>query len=505
METADKLRILSDAAKYDVACTSSGVDRDAKIGHLGSTACAGICHSFSADGRCITLLKVLMTNACSHDCAYCANRRSNDIPRATFEPRELADLTIAFYRRNYIEGLFLSSGIISTPDRTMELMYQCINILRNEYGFLGYIHVKTIPGASPEIMRKMGFLADRMSVNIELPSADSLKLCAPGKTKESILEPMANIAQGINALPKGKPKHRQSISDGKSHGGSLSSCKRTEIERYEYYDRFVPAGQSTQLIVGATPESDYHILRLSDALYNRYSLKRVFFSAYMPINDLPYLPNKSTEVSLNREHRLYQADWLMRFYQFSVDELISTNSPFLDVRLDPKSSWALRNLDQFPVEINKAPYEMLLRVPGLGVVGARKVIRARMHSCITAESMKKMGLSIKKVQHFVTFNGKYVSPIAFELDAIKAQLLMDANPAHKSKRSGGKLQIEGQLSLFDTNNFDNLTPKHTIGEDCYGTSEQPFQQSQLQAFAVQKAMLDTMTTTTRRERERIAG
>ncbi|MGI6217028.1 MAG: putative DNA modification/repair radical SAM protein [Coriobacteriales bacterium] len=493
METAKKLEILTDAAKYDVACTSSGVDRDAQLGHLGSTLCAGICHSFSADGRCITLLKVLMTNVCSYDCAYCANRRSNDIPRAAFEPRELADLTIQFYKRNYIEGLFLSSGILRSPDYTMEQMYRAIDILRNEYGFLGYIHVKTIPGASSDLIRKLGFLVDRMSVNIELPSSGSLKLMAPNKDKDEILRPMGFISRGIEQNPKGKPKHRLTESGEKvSNGNSrlVTRGERTEIARNDYSERFVPAGQSTQLIVGATPESDYQILRLSSALYRKYSLKRVFFSAYLPINDSSILPDKSTEVPLNREHRLYQADWLMRFYGFEFDEIVDAQTGFLDARLDPKASWALRNLDKFPVEINKAPYEMLLRVPGLGVRGAKKVMRARRHSKITPESMRKMGLSIKKIKYFVTFDGKYISNIALDGEAISKELILDANPARKDRRSGGKRGAEGQLSLFDPNDFSNITPENPIGEDGCERMLEPFQPSQLEAFANQRLQLE---------------
>lgn len=493
MDTDGKLKILTDAAKYDAACTSSGVDRDAKLGHLGDTKCAGICHSFSADGRCITLLKVLMTNACMFDCEYCANRRSNDIPRATFKPRELADLVIAFYKRNYIEGLFLSSGIARSPDYTMELMYSCIDILRNEYGFLGYIHVKAIPGCSSELVDKMGFMADRMSVNIEMPSSQSLSLMAPGKSKQKILSPMGHIAEGIRTRPRGKPRHRGEL-PGKSgsKGGSrwnLTLREQTEIERYEYYERFVPAGQSTQLIVGATPESDYQILQLSNALYRTYSLKRVFFSAYMPINQSPILPDQSVETPMNREHRLYQADWLMRFYDFSVDEIIDPEKPFLDVRLDPKACWALRHLDQFPVEINKAPYDMLIRIPGLGTTGARKVMRARRHSRITPDSMKKMGLSIKKIQYFATFDGKYVATVDFDEESIRRQLMRDASPAKKNKRSGGKLQAEGQLSLFGPGDSDASSDGLFLGEDCYGKEPEPFQQGQLEAFANQRLAL----------------
>ena len=538
----DKLAILTDAAKYDAACTSSGVDRDAKLGHLGSTNCAGICHSFAADGRCITLLKVLMTNACIYDCAYCANRCSNDIPRAMFEPRELADLTIEFYRRNYIEGLFLSSGVIKSPDFTMELMMQAIAILRNEYGFLGYIHVKAIPGASPEALAKLGFLVDRMSTNIELPSQDSLTLLAPSKTKSSILAPMDFIAQGIMDGPDGVKRRLSGNVDSASsskksrpfrcsgHCGSCGACagrqrarrtssksattgtrwstgdgfgfggapvsskairlsKQTEIERYEYKERFVPAGQSTQMIIGATPESDYHILRLSNSLYSTFGLRRVFFSAYMPINESSILPDKGTYTPLDREHRLYQADWLMRFYNFGFDEIISESNPFLDTRIDPKANWALNNIHLFPIEINTAPYWMLMRIPGLGVTGAQKVVRARKCAKLSFDSLKRMGLSTKRMKYFITCNGKYSSPVPFDVDAIRACLILDATPAAKQNRCGGKRQVEGQLSLFNPATLDMGFLGEVVGEAHQTSAFEPFQSGQLKAFQEQSKLL----------------
>lgn len=427
MKTDDKLALLTDAAKYDVACTSSGVDRDAKMGRLGSTTCAGICHSFAADGRCITLLKVLFTNYCIYDCAYCANRHSNDIPRAAFTPRELADLTIEFYRRNFIEGLFVSSGVIKNPDYTMELLCSCVRILRDEYGFNGYIHAKAIPGASQELIDKLGLLVDRMSVNIELPSQDSLRVLAPDKSKASVMSPMGLVAQGIR---QNKEERR--------------------LARYNKPAAFVPAGQSTQLIVGATPESDYQILRLSSALYKTYELKRVFFSAYLPVNQNALLPDASVDIPLNREHRLYQADWLMRFYQFNAEEIISEDTPFLDPLLDPKANWALNHLDSFPLEVNTAPYEMLLRIPGLGVTGAQKIVKARRYHLLQPENLKKLGLSLKRMQYFITCGGKYVSPLPLDHDAIYRVLASEANPSGKQRRSGGKNKMEGQISLFET-------------------------------------------------------
>ena len=426
MDTIEKLAILTDAAKFDVACTSSGVDRDAQLGRLGTTTCAGICHSFAADGRCITLLKVLQTNVCVYDCSYCVNRRSNDIPRAAFQPRELAELTMGFYRRNYIEGLFVSSGVIGSPDRSMELMLETVRILRDELGFNGYIHAKAIPGASPELITRMGLLVDRMSVNVELPSQRSLDLLAPDKSPYSVLEPMGLIAQGIQCNQQER---------------ALSRRLR---------ERFAPAGQSTQLIVGASPEDDYQILSLSAALYRRFELKRVFYSAYLPVNDDPLLPDKGCLAPLDREHRLYQADWLTRFYGFEVEELISPQDPWLDTLLDPKAGWALAHLDQFPVEINRAPYEMLLRVPGLGVTGAKRICQARRQRTLRPESLRKLGLSLKRMQYFITCDGSYKAPLPFDGELIRKQLQKEGSKANKAARGGDKRPLDGQLSLIDS-------------------------------------------------------
>ena len=353
MELMDKLEILADAAKYDAACTSSGLDRAGRPGTIGSTTLAGCCHSFSADGRCISLLKVLMTNVCAYDCQYCVNRRSNDLPRAAFTPRELCELTMGFYRRNYIEGLFLSSAVLVSPDYTTERMIEALRLLREEYRFGGYIHAKAIPGADPQLTYRLGLLADRMSVNIELPSAGSLALLAPDKRKENILTPMGQIRDGI----------------------SLASRER---KLCRHAPRFAPAGQSTQMIVGATPESDRQILTLTQGLYDKYHLKRVFYSAYMPVSNSPLLPApQNFQPPLLREHRLYQADWLLRFYHFRAEELLDEAAPNLDPRLDPKCTWALRHLEFFPVEVNRADYEALLRVPGVGVRSARRILAAR--------------------------------------------------------------------------------------------------------------------------------
>ncbi len=378
MELLDKLTILADAAKYDAACTSSGLDRAARPGGLGSTLAAGCCHTFSADGRCVTLLKVLMTNRCMYDCAYCVNRRSNDLPRATFTPRELAELTIAFYRRNYIEGLFLSSAVWGGPDRTTEGMIEALRLLREEYGFWGYIHAKAIPGADPLLTRRLGLLADRLSVNIELPSEESLNRLCPDKEKRAILAPMAQIRDGI----------RES---------------RGELAKYRRAPRFAPAGQSTQMIIGATPESDRHILTLTQALYDKYKLKRVFYSAYMPVSDSALLPARGEfQPPLLREHRLYQADWLLRFYHFRAEELLDDSAPNFDPRVDPKCSWALRHLDFFPVEVNRADYEALLRVPGIGVTSARRILTARRVGPLTFSGLKTLGVVLKRAQYFLT-------------------------------------------------------------------------------------------------------
>ena len=367
MDTLDKLTILSDAAKYDVACTSSGVERKGEAGSLGNTLKGGICHSFSADGRCIALLKVLLSNACVYDCNYCVNRRSNDVKRATFTPTELAELMIGFYRRNYIEGLFLSSAVVKNPDYTCEQMIETLSLIRNHYRFRGYIHVKAIPGADDRLLTALGLLADRMSINLELPSHDSLKLLAPDKSRESILQPMGKIKLGINE-------------------------NKTDIVRYRNAPKFVPAGQSTQMIIGATPETDYQIINLSAALYKKYELKRVFYSAYMPVVESRNLPALDTKPQLLREHRLYQADWLLRFYHFDAAELLDEKNPNFNPLIDPKCNWALNNYDEFPIEVNTAPYETLLRVPGLGVKSAEKIMRARRLTTLDFDDLKRWEL-----------------------------------------------------------------------------------------------------------------
>jgi putative DNA modification/repair radical SAM protein len=377
-----KLTLLGAAAKFDASCASSGGGRAGRKGQLGNAHMAGICHTWAADGRCVSLLKVLMSNACQFDCAYCQNRRSADVERATFTPEELSGLVIEFYRRNYIEGLFLSSGVYRSPDDTMALMTRTLEILRREYRFGGYIHVKIIPGASPELVDAVGLLADRVSVNIELPSRHSLSLLAPQKPPEKIFSPMDYIrrAQTMNLEDR---------------------------RHFAHAPLFAPAGQSTQMIVGATPDTDLTILRLSQGLYRKYRMKRVYFSAYIPVGTHPVLPPGGSQVPLLREHRLYQADWLMRFYDFTPDELLSEADPLLDSTLDPKCAWALRHPEQFPVEANSAPYETLLRVPGVGVVSARRIVTARRQSVLRLEDLHRLGVVMKRARYFLTARGVF--------------------------------------------------------------------------------------------------
>lgn len=398
MDMLEKLKILSDSAKYDVACTSSGVNRDNAGDGIGSAVSCGICHSFAADGRCISLLKVLMTNYCVYDCQYCVNRRTNDVPRAAFTPRELADLTISFYRRNYIEGLFISSGVIKNPDYTCEQMIAAVKILREEYKFYGYIHAKAIPGADEALITRLGMLVDRMSVNIEMPSQQSLRLLAPDKSKESILKPMGLI------------KHR--IQENSA-----------DMVRYRHVPRFAPAGQSTQMIIGATPDSDYRILTLAEGLYQKYRLKRVFFSAYMPVVQNPLLPSPDSKPPLLREHRLYQADWLLRFYGFKAAELLDESHQSFNPLVDPKCNWALNHLEQFPVEVNRCSYSMLLRVPGIGVNSAKRIVTARKAGTLDFAGLKRLGVVLKRAQYFITCKGKLADGLKITQDGMLRNLI----------------------------------------------------------------------------------
>lgn len=455
LEIEKKLEILSDAAKYDVACTSSGVERKGSQEGMGNATHCGICHSFAADGRCISLLKVLMTNECIYDCKYCINRRSNDTVRTSFTPQELCGLTIQFYRRNYIEGLFLSSGIRRSPDETMEQIYRVLFLLRRQYHFNGYIHVKGIPGASAELVQAVGYLADRMSLNLELPTAQGLQKLAPGKTREKILTPMRQIQNGIREqkllLTDGgriakKPDNGSSLylpGDGQilceksSYSVSTSSGKQ---------ERFVPAGQSTQMIVGATQENDYQILTIAESLYRKFELKRVFYSAYVALNEDKDLPQVGTKPPLLREHRLYQADFLLRFYGFAAKELLSEEKPNFNVYLDPKCDWAIRHLEYFPVEINRADYEMLLRVPGIGVKSAQRIMRARRSAKLDFDQLKRIGVVLKRAHYFITCNGKMLYHTKIEEDYITRRILeLD----HAKNWQMDYQMTYRQLSLFD--------------------------------------------------------
>ena len=420
MSLMEKLGILSDAAKYDVSCSSSGVSRRGDGTGIGNTVAGGICHSFGADGRCISLLKVLFTNECIYDCKYCINRRSNDVPRASFTPDEICDLTIQFYRRNYIEGLFLSSGILYSPSYTMELIYEAVHKLRTKYRFQGYIHVKAIPGADPELVKRLGLLADRMSVNLELPTADGLKSLAPNKHRKNILTPMRQIQQGITQ-------------------------NKNEIVAFRHAPSFVPAGQSTQMIVGATPESDYQIMMVAENLYKKFDLKRVYYSAFVSVNADKSLLALPGGPPLLREHRLYQADWLLRFYGFEAQELLSEGKPNFNVLLDPKADWALRHLEQFPVEINRASYQTILRVPGIGVKSARRIVRARRNGSLNFDDLKKIGVTLKRALYFITCSGKMMYPTKLDEDYI-ARNLVGEKERLPFDRDGMTYK---QLSLFD--------------------------------------------------------
>lgn len=421
MTLGEKLEILSDAAKYDVSCTSGGTERKGDGEGMGNCRKAGICHSFSADGRCISLLKILFTNECIYDCKYCVNRSGNDVVRTSFTPEEVCTLTMEFYRRNYIEGLFLSSGVLKSPNYTMELLYTVFYKLRHEHNFQGYIHVKAIPGADSRLIQMTGYLADRMSVNIELPTAESLRLLAPHKTRKNILAPMRFVQQ-------------------------MSAENQYEIQTYRHVPKFVPAGQSTQMIIGATPESDYQILHVAESLYKKFDLKRVFYSAFIPVNEDKNLPSvKEQRPPLLREHRLYQADWLLRYYHFEAGELLDEENPNFNAYLDPKCFWALRHLEEFPIEINYAAYDMLLRVPGIGYKSASRIVKARRMGMLDFEDLKKMGVVLKRALYFITCKGKMMYPIRMDEDYITRNLL---NTKEKLPEGADGMSFR-QLSLFD--------------------------------------------------------
>ncbi len=468
MSVQRKLEILSGAAKYDVACTSSGVDRKGNGSSLGNSVACGICHSFSSDGRCISLLKVLFTNECIFDCKYCANRSSNDVVRASFTPQELSDLTIEFYRRNYIEGLFLSSGIIQSPNHTMELILEALRLLREVHQFNGYIHCKAIPGADPALIEMLGWYTDRMSTNLELPTAESLKELAPHKNRKNILKPIRQIQLGRQGhreaiglsgsqiiLPPGVQQKKSHIISSKdkeidevvaSNKGVIIPYKSKSMSKRN----FVPAGQSTQMIVGATQESDYQIMSVAEALYNNFDLKRVFYSAFMNVNQDSMLPSTDKGPPLLREHRLYQADWLLRFYGFQSTELLDEKRPNFNILLDPKCDWALRNLELFPVEVNKADYFTLLRVPGIGVNSANRIVAARKSATLDFADLKRMGIVLKRAIYFITCKGRMMYSINVEENFITRQLvaLKDQVPMGIDKNITYQ-----QLSLFDDVNF----------------------------------------------------
>lgn len=429
----EKLTILTDAAKYDVACTSSGVDRSGDGTGIGNAKSCGICHTFAADGRCVSLLKILFTNECVFNCSYCQNSRDNDIPRATFTPEEICTLTIEFYRRNYIEGLFLSSGIIESPTYTMGLIYEAIYKLRTFYRFQGYIHVKAIPGADPVLIEKTGFLADRMSINLELPTSDALKKLAPCKSRHTILTPMRQIQNGITE-------------------------NKNELMVYRKAPKFVPAGQSTQMIIGATPENDFQIMSVAEGLYQKFGLKRVFYSAYVNVNQNANLPALPSGPPLLREHRLYQADWLLRYYHFTVDELLSEDKPNFNIYFDPKCDWALRHLEYFPVEIGTADYKTLLRVPGIGAKSAKRIVKARRGNRLDFPDLKKIGVVLKRALYFITCSGRMMYPTKMEADYICRSLLNDSSQIPREIRQQGY----EQLSLFDDVAFSPSTASRIL-------------------------------------------
>ena len=510
-----KLAILSDAAKYDVACTSSGVARKAEAGSIGNTEAAGICHTFSGDGRCISLLKILYTNECVFACKYCVNRCSNDVPRASFTPEEICTLTMEFYRRNYIEGLFLSSGILHSPNETMEQICKALRDHLIIHRFNGYIHCKSIPGADPALIEMAGWYADRMSINLELPTEEGLKRLAPNKTRKTILTPMRQIQNGMaesreylgmkggnygayhftqerkqkrlamrgakdafgtHAISRGvaSASGAHTVSRGVkgvpgtnadnggykiSHSGSGDSVitgtdlmrqgkASSGLQLWNSCDTkrgFVPAGQSTQMIIGATPETDYHLLCTTQNLYQKYDLKRVFFSAYVPVNEDPDLPGIDEKPPLLREHRLYQADWLLRFYGFHAEELLSEQRPNFNEQIDPKCEWALRHLELFPVEINTASYERILRIPGVGPKSAGRIVRARRYGSLDFDHLKKMGVVLKRAHYFITCNGKMMYRIPMEEDFITKQL---TSVEYKENWQLMNQQEYHQMSLF---------------------------------------------------------
>ena len=473
MDIKDKLKILADSAKYDAACTSSGSDRRGSATGIGSTVSSGICHSFAADGRCISLLKILFTNECIYDCRYCINRRSNDVLRTSFTPEEVCTLTMEFYRRNYIEGLFLSSGIVVSPTHTMQLLLKTVKLLRCVYHFNGYIHVKGIPGADPSVIEETGWYVDRMSVNLELATADALRRIAPNKSRRSILTPMRQIQLGIrrnellladyHSMTSARPAY---IDSGNTeHLSSFdhniqSVSADNAVSPLNIFDSrsgpkaYVPAGQSTQMIIGAAPESDYQLVTIAEALYKNYNLKRVFYSAFVNVNNDSSLPSTEDGPPLLREHRLYQADWLLHFYGFSADELLSESHPNFNSYIDPKCDWALQHHGEFPVEINMAAKAQLLRIPGVGPRSVERILRARRSTLLDFKDIARMGVVMKRARYFITCNGRTDDLFRQDEDYIVSQL-MGAERRHALQISQSGLYR--QLSLFDDNN-ENYAP-----------------------------------------------
>ena len=413
--TKEKLEILADAAKYDVSCSSSGGKRK-NNGGLGDSSASGICHTYTEDGRCVSLLKILLTNHCIYDCIYCVSRKSNDIKRAAFTVEEVVDLTISFYRRNYIEGLFLSSGIFKDADTTMERLVRVAKKLRNEHNFNGYIHLKSIPGASDILMQEAALYADRLSVNLEIPTESGLKLLAPDKNREDMLQPMRIVQKGIQQY-KDEKKIIKSV------------------------PKFAPAGQSTQMIVGATNENDLQIIKVADHFYQNYGMKRVYYSGYIPVTSDNRLPAITAEVTVLRENRLYQSDWLMRFYGFKADEILDSNMPFLDLEVDPKLSWALRHLDQFPVNLQTADYKMILRIPGIGVKTAMKIVSSRRFQVLNIDNLKKLGAAVNRAKYFIDFS--YGNPFLKHLTDLNLRKLIIGGSQSKFQN-----QFSQQLTLF---------------------------------------------------------
>ena len=462
--TQEKLKILADAAKYDVACTSSGSDRRGKEGFLGNAKACGICHSFAADGRCISLLKILMTNHCVYDCKYCINRVSNDVPRATFTPEEICNITVEFYKRNYIEGLFLSSGVIKNPAYTMEKMCETLRLLRNEYRFNGYIHVKSIPGAPDELLAQAGYLADRISINMELPTKESLEKLAPNKSFKTIIDPMKKVSDtiAVHRLAIGKDARMERSTVNNYLPGSIFSKENLietksivpgdtgkalpqTLDRDMVKRSFAPAGQSTQMIIGATNESDYNLITTTQKLYQNYDLKRVFFSAYIPLNEDSDLPDMDFKPPLLREHRLYQADWLLRYYGFKADELLSEERPNFNEQIDPKCDWALRHLELFPIDVQTARYDEILRIPGIGPKSAKRIMQGRRYGKLDFDILKKMGVVLKRAHYFITCNGKMMYNIPIEEKYITRQLVY--GNAKENWQVAHKNNFE-QMSLF---------------------------------------------------------